>query len=104
PMTIYSEYVQNAADAVDEARAAGMLSESGTVSISLDVPGRNVKIIDNGTESSFLRSKLTLFKSGKQALTCVRRVSGPGRPCGDSGKHRAVTWKFCRNSGFIRGW
>jgi len=37
-LTIYREYVQNAADAIDEARSAGTLDEGepGTVQISID--------------------------------------------------------------------
>src|SRR5664279_1793940 len=51
PMTIYREYVQNAADAIDEARANGELdsNEPGKVTIDIDVSSRNVKITDNGT-------------------------------------------------------
>ena len=51
PMTIYREYVQNAADSIDEARANGQIgpNEPGKVAINIDVPGRNVKITDNGT-------------------------------------------------------
>src|SRR5882724_7192664 len=50
PMTIYREYVQNAADSIDDARAAGLLSpdEPGKVTINIDVSARNVKITDNG--------------------------------------------------------
>src|SRR6266700_4441381 len=50
PMTIYREYAQNAADSIDQARADGQLAaDAGKVTINLDVPGRNVKISDNGT-------------------------------------------------------
>jgi HSP90 family molecular chaperone len=50
PMTIYREYAQNAADSIDLARADGQLAaDAGKVTIILDVPGRNVKIRDNGT-------------------------------------------------------
>src|ERR1039458_6443885 len=42
PMAIYRVYVQNAADAIDEARATGQLGpdEAGKVSISIDAPAR----------------------------------------------------------------
>src|SRR5262245_12641560 len=51
PMTIYREYVQNSADAVDEARAANLISpkDPGRVTISIDPTGRSIRIRDNGT-------------------------------------------------------
>src|SRR5580693_9349695 len=51
PMTIYREYVQNAADSIDDARGAGVLApeEPGNVTIGIDISARNVKITDNGT-------------------------------------------------------
>src|SRR5436189_6130964 len=51
PMSIYREYVQNAADAIDSARDAGILrqNESGSVLIEIDSASRSVKIRDNGT-------------------------------------------------------
>src|SRR2546423_4519602 len=49
-MAIYREYVQNAADAVDEARQMGLLApmDSGKVKIFLDVNNRTIRIRDNG--------------------------------------------------------
>src|SRR5260370_9708022 len=51
PMTIYREYIQNAADAIDEARHRGSLAPGspGTVAINIDPAGRSVRIRDNGT-------------------------------------------------------
>lgn len=50
PMTVYREYIQNAADAVDAARAAGTLpaGEAGRVDIRVDASKRTVTIRDNG--------------------------------------------------------
>src|SRR4051794_1496494 len=50
PLTIYREYVQNAADAVDDAREAGRLPRDahGTVDIVVDPTGRCARIRDNG--------------------------------------------------------
>src|ERR1043166_4756267 len=48
PMTIYREYVQNAADAIDDARVAGLLTDQGTVEINIDQQERTVTIRDNG--------------------------------------------------------
>src|SRR5437870_1108642 len=50
PITIYREYVQNAADAVDEARRHGMLAadEPGRVDIEINPSTRSVRVRDNG--------------------------------------------------------
>jgi molecular chaperone HtpG len=50
PVTVYREYVQNAADSSDAARAAGLLSprQRGAVEISFDQAGRSVTVRDNG--------------------------------------------------------
>src|SRR5260221_8671088 len=51
PLTVYREYIQNAADAIDEARSAGILDsdEQGRVQIHIDLSSRSVRIRDNGT-------------------------------------------------------
>jgi hypothetical protein len=84
PMTIYREYVQNAADSIDEARAGGMLGEPGTVSISIDISGRNVKIVDNGTAISHTEfaSRLTAFGASKKRGKGARGFRGVGRLAG----------------------
>lgn len=50
PVTIYREYLQNSADAIDTARKAGLLGaeEQGTVNIKIDHGTRTVTIRDNG--------------------------------------------------------
>src|SRR5260370_42291346 len=50
PVTIYREYIQNAADAIDVARSQGLLpaEEGGDVSITFDHPARSVTIRDTG--------------------------------------------------------
>src|SRR5262245_31399099 len=50
PLTIYREYVQNAADSIDLAHEAGLYSagEKGKVEIEIDAGERRVKIRDNG--------------------------------------------------------
>src|SRR5579863_3937794 len=55
PMSVYREYVQNAADAIDDARAAKSLSptQAGKVDISIDPNSRSIKIRDNGTGVSW---------------------------------------------------
>src|SRR5262245_43061563 len=51
PMTIYREYVQNAADAIDVARKSGNLTatDKGTVEIFVDATFRSIRIRDNGS-------------------------------------------------------
>ncbi len=50
PMTIYREYLQNAADAIDEAKRTGLLAagERGQVMIDVDPASRSGRIRDNG--------------------------------------------------------
>src|SRR5690349_2602414 len=83
PMTIYREYVQNSADAMDEARAQGMLGprEAGSVAISIDVSGRNVKITDNGTgiPHTEFANRLTAFGASKKRGRGARGFRGVGR-------------------------
>src|SRR4051812_35567876 len=49
PLTIYREYIQNAVDAIDEARGGGVLrSENGHIAISIDTATRSIRIQDDG--------------------------------------------------------
>ncbi|BCA62688.1 hypothetical protein HMP09_1922 [Sphingomonas sp. HMP9] len=50
PLTVFREYVQNAADSIDDARAAGVLgdADAGTVEIQLEPGARSIRIRDNG--------------------------------------------------------
>ncbi len=86
PMTIYREYVQNAADAIDEARANGQLKgdEPGKVTISIYAPSRSVRIIDNGTgipQDQFVH-RLTAFGASKKRGFGARGFRGVGRLAG----------------------
>ena len=51
PLTIYREYIQNASDAIDEAKAQGFYGESlaPRIDIQFDHAARTVRIRDNGT-------------------------------------------------------
>ena len=86
PMTVYREYIQNAADAVDAARAAGMLSagEPGQVDISINAETRTVKIRDNGCGVSFqdFGRKLTALGGSAKRGTSTRGFRGVGRLAG----------------------
>jgi molecular chaperone HtpG len=86
PMTIYREYLQNAADSIDEARQAGVLSKSaqGTVAIEVDDATRSVRIRDNGLgvpARHFVRRLTSLGASGKRGGG-ARGFRGVGRLAG----------------------
>src|SRR4051812_37956554 len=51
PVTVYREYLQNAADSIDQARAAGDIgpADHGKVEIRIAHSDRSVCIRDNGT-------------------------------------------------------
>lgn len=84
PMTIYREYAQNAADSIDEAKAAGILSGPGTMNITIDAPARNVKIFDNGMglPHGEFASRLTAFGASKKRGKGSRGFRGVGRLAG----------------------
>jgi Histidine kinase-, DNA gyrase B-, and HSP90-like ATPase len=86
PMTVYREYIQNAADAIDEARRTGVLSadEPGRVDIEVDFATRNVRIRDNGSGivwPNFVKRLSALGASGKRG-TSARGFRGVGRLAG----------------------
>ena len=86
PLTIYREYVQNAADAVDVARSVGILApgQLGHVDISIDGQARSVRIKDNGCgvpAQAFGRRLLALGGSEKRG-TSARGFRGVGRLAG----------------------
>jgi hypothetical protein len=51
PLTVYREYVQNAADAIDDAKRRGEIpkGKTGRVDIGIDPASRTVRIRDNGS-------------------------------------------------------
>ena len=86
PMTIYREYIQNAADAVDAARTAGTLTavEPGQVYISVDPKMRTVRIRDNGCGIPFqdFGRKLTALGGSAKRGMLTRGFRGVGRLAG----------------------
>lgn len=86
PMTIYREYVQNAADAIDDARRAGLLAEGevGSVSIEPDPAARSVRIRDNGTGVPWDRfaKQLAALGGSQKRGTQARGFRGVGRLAG----------------------
>jgi molecular chaperone HtpG len=86
PMTVYREYIQNAADAVDEARAQGVLgpNEQGQVEIAVDAASRTVLIRDNGAgiPSVDFGARLTAIGGSAKRGTKARGFRGVGRLAG----------------------
>jgi molecular chaperone HtpG len=86
PLTTYREYVQNAADAIDQARAAGLLSQTdrGSIAIDIDNASRSVRIRDNGIgvpPEDFNQRLLALGGSTKRGAGS-RGFRGVGRLAG----------------------
>jgi molecular chaperone HtpG len=86
PLTIYREYVQNAADAIDDARLQGVLdaTEPGQVGISISPAERSIKIRDNGSGIPAHRAAATLLSIGASSKrgTDARGFRGVGRLAG----------------------
>jgi hypothetical protein len=86
PVTIYREYVQNAADSIDTVRTQGLLptGKPGKVSIAIDHAARSVVIRDNGagiTTRDALPTLLAIGGSPKRG-TQARGFRGVGRLSG----------------------
>ena len=86
PMSIYREYIQNAADAIDDAEASSLYSKgmTGEVEISIDPVARTVSIKDNGTGISSRKAVKTLLAFGGSSKrgTSARGFRGVGRLAG----------------------
>lgn len=85
-LSIYREYVQNSADAIEEAVALGLIAaaEKGRVEIRVDAQNRNVTIRDNGTgvgKNVFVRTLVALGASRKRGSK-ARGFRGVGRLAG----------------------
>ena len=85
-MTIYREYIQNAADAIDEARDKNLLPESasGRVDITIDPTARAIRIQDNGTGIAWpeFAQRLSNLGSSAKRGTAARGFRGVGRLAG----------------------
>jgi hypothetical protein len=86
PVTIYREYMQNAADSIDAARTAGVIpgNRRGNVSIDINHTARSVVIRDNGVGISAEDALPTLLGIGGSAKrgTTARGFRGVGRLSG----------------------
>jgi len=88
PMTVYREYVQNAADAVDAARFAGILAGDAPGQVVIDINetagARSIRIRDNGIGlawDDFVPRMTALGGSAKRG-TGARGFRGVGRLAG----------------------
>jgi hypothetical protein len=86
PLTLYREYVQNAADSIEQARLTGVLNvgSRGCVEINPDSLARSITIRDNGTgitNERFASALLSVGASSKRALN-FRGFRGIGRLVG----------------------
>jgi hypothetical protein len=86
PQTIYREYIQNAADAIDHAREQGLLQQSahGRVDIAIDAPSRSIRIRDNGTGIPWrhFAERLSNLGASTKRGTPARGFRGVGRLAG----------------------
>lgn len=86
PLSIFREYVQNAADSLDEAAAAGMFRNGlrPSITITLDPVKRTAVVRDTGAgvpRSSFTRI-LTAIGGSRKRGTAARGFRGVGRLAG----------------------
>ena len=84
PLTIYREYIQNAADSIDEARQAGLSMDDPTIGITLDHASRTVRFRDNGESirnSEFVK-RITAIGASHKRGTDLRGFRGVGRLSG----------------------
>jgi Histidine kinase-, DNA gyrase B-, and HSP90-like ATPase len=86
PLTIYREYIQNSADAIDAARRKGVLPPAvpGEVDIHIDYPQRTIRIRDNGVglHSDEFDETLTAFGASPKRGSPARGFRGVGRLAG----------------------
>jgi Histidine kinase-, DNA gyrase B-, and HSP90-like ATPase len=85
PLSIYREYVQNAADALDEARSKGLSGPGpNDVEIWLDHSERSVRIRDLGVgvPGSHFVKRLTSIGASRKRGTAARGFRGIGRLSG----------------------
>lgn len=82
PLTIYREYVQNAADAIDAMRATG--GAAGRVEIALDAAARSISILDDGPgiPAAAFTSTLTAVGASAKRGSGARGFRGVGRLSG----------------------
>ncbi|MFB6418553.1 ATP-binding protein [Bradyrhizobium tunisiense] len=94
PLSVYREYVQNAADAIEEARRSHPRRAIGRVAISIDHTARSVSIIDDGTgiPSDQAVDVLLAVGGSRKRGTDARGFRGVGRLSGLA---------YCRQIDFV---
>lgn len=83
PLSIYREYVQNAADSIDVAIGAGLLGghDKGRIDVAINSQERKIRIRDNGTglgKAAFVDTLISLGASRKRGSK-ARGFRGVGR-------------------------
>lgn len=86
PLSIYREYIQNSADAIDQAGVQGLFEKRDVpaISITLDVANRVASIKDEGaglSNRAFVRTLTSIGGSSKRG-TAARGFRGVGRLAG----------------------
>src|SRR5215469_15589388 len=69
PLTIFREYIQNAVDAIDEAKEAGLYGgHQPRIDVYIDLVNRSIRIRDTGigVKSRVFRRQLTAFGGSKK--------------------------------------
>jgi molecular chaperone HtpG len=84
PLTIYREYVQNAADSIDEARESGLAVDDPNIEILMDHKERIVRIRDNGGSipNSEFKKRIAAIGASHKRGTDLRGFRGVGRLSG----------------------
>jgi hypothetical protein len=86
PLTIYREYAQNAADAIDQAREGSLLprASAGRLDVTIDSGTRSIRIRDNGTGIPWrhFSTRLSNLGASSKRGTSSRGFRGVGRLAG----------------------
>lgn len=86
PLSLFREYIQNSADAIDEAHERGLFvgCSEGRISINLDPITRDIRIRDNGIGIAQKEAErlLTAFGASAKRGTARRGFRGVGRLAG----------------------
>ncbi|MEY2508818.1 MAG: hypothetical protein QOH01_3147 [Verrucomicrobiota bacterium] len=85
PLCIYREYIQNATDAIDDARLAGLYDQCAPrIDVMLDLQQRSIKIRDNGIgiPPNVFARRLTALGASKKRGSRARGFRGVGRLAG----------------------
>jgi len=106
PLTIYREYIQNAADALDEARSCGILNQEheARIEIDLDPVARKIRIRDNGIgiSSKDFVSRMTAFGASKKRGSDARGFRGVGRLAGLGVCQELIFRSRTKNQAFVQ--